>query len=56
MAPCSDPIAVGAPFDVPLAPFKNGTAHAERIEERPSVQKRRLAYEKEVQREFARVA
>jgi len=42
-------------FGLPLAPFKNGTAHVERIKERPSAQKL-LAYEKDVQGEFARVA
>lgn len=42
-------------FDLPLAQFKNCTAHFERVKERPSVQKL-LAYEKDVQSEFAKVA
>lgn len=45
----------GRPFDLPLAQFKNGTAHVERMKERPSVQKR-LAYEKDVLSAFAKAA
>jgi len=42
-------------FELPLAPFKNCTAHFERMKTRPSVQKL-LDYEKSVQAEFAKAA
>jgi glutathione S-transferase len=45
----------GTQFDLDLAPFKNCAAHFERMKERPSVQKL-LAYEKDVQAEFAKAA
>ena len=38
-----------------MSQFKHCTAHFERMKQRPSVQKL-LAYEKEVQTEFAKVA
>jgi glutathione S-transferase len=45
----------GTQFRLDLAPFKNCTAHFERMQKRPSVQKL-LAFEKEVQAEFAKAA
>jgi glutathione S-transferase len=42
-------------FDLPLAKFKNGAAHFARMQQRPSVRKL-LAFEKEVQAQFAQVA
>jgi glutathione S-transferase len=45
----------GTQFNLDLAQFKHCTAHFERIKQRPSVQKL-LAYEKNVQTEFANVA
>jgi glutathione S-transferase len=45
----------GTQFDLDLAQFKNCTAHFERMKQRPSVQKL-LAYEKDVQAEFAKAA
>ena len=42
-------------FELPLAGFKNCTAHFERMKTRPSVQKL-LAFEKEVQAQFAKAA
>jgi glutathione S-transferase len=45
----------GTQFSLDLAQFKHCTAHFERMKQRPSVQKL-LAYEKEVQTEFAKVA
>ena len=45
----------GTQFDLDLAQFGNCTAHFERMKQRPSVQKL-LAYEKDVQADFAKVA
>ena len=42
-------------FELDLSPFKNCQAHFDRMETRPSVQKL-LAFEKEVQAEFAKAA
>lgn len=45
----------GTLFDLDLSQFKHCAAHFERMKERPSVQKL-LAYEKQVQAEFAKAA
>jgi len=45
----------GGQFDLDLSGFKNCTAHFERMQTRPSVQKL-LAFEKSVQAEFAKAA
>jgi len=45
----------GTLFDLDQSQFKNCTAHFERMKRRPSVQKL-LAYEKDVQAEFAKAA
>jgi glutathione S-transferase len=45
----------GTQFDLDMSAFKHCTAHFERMKGRPSVQKL-LAYEKDVQTEFAKVA
>jgi glutathione S-transferase len=45
----------GSQFDLDLSEFSNCSAHFERIERRPSVQKL-LAYEKAVQEKFVRAA
>jgi glutathione S-transferase len=45
----------GTQFELDQSRFKNCTAHFERMKARPSVQKL-LAYEKQVQTEFAKVA
>ena len=45
----------GTLFGIDQSQFKNCTAHFERMQQRPSVQKL-LAYEKDVQAEFAKVA
>ena len=45
----------GTQFELDLARFKNCTAHVERMQARPSVQKV-LAFEKSVQAEFAKAA
>jgi glutathione S-transferase len=42
-------------FELDLSPFKNCQAHFDRMETRPSVQKL-LAFEKEIQAEFAKAA
>jgi glutathione S-transferase len=42
-------------FELPLAQFKNCTAHYERVGKRPSAQKL-LAFEKSVQEQFAKAA
>ena len=42
-------------FEIDLSGFKNCTAHFERMQQRPSVQKV-LAFEKSVQEEFAKAA
>jgi glutathione S-transferase len=42
-------------FPIDMSQFKNCTAHFERMKQRPSVQKL-LAYEKQVQADFAKVA
>ncbi len=45
----------GTQFNLDLSQFKHCTAHFERMKQRPSVQKL-LAFEKDVQTEFAKVA
>ncbi len=45
----------GTQFDLPLAKFKNCTAHYARMQQRPSVQKL-LAFEKETEAKFAAAA
>lgn len=45
----------GTQFDLPMASYKNCTAHFQRMLERPSVRKL-LAFEKDVQAQFAQAA